>query len=138
MKGKFDLIIGIDCSRAGVGRRRARALDAHPSRGASWEGFVAEDILRRERIAHPASQAWFWRTQAGAEIDLLLDRGSTRVAIEIKTGHGAAPRAVRTLREAIPDVKADRAWIVDQAPGTELLAPGIARRGFAEASTGTP
>jgi len=51
MKGKFDLCIGIDCSRAGVSRRRAGALDAHPSRGASWEGFVAEDILRRERIA---------------------------------------------------------------------------------------
>jgi hypothetical protein len=116
----------------------AGELDAHPSRGASWEGFVAEDILRRERIAHPASQGWFWRTQAGAEIDLLLDRGTTRIAIEIKTGHGAAPRAIRTLREAIPDVKADRAWIVDQAPGTELLAPRIARRGFAEASTGTP
>jgi len=35
-------------------------------------------------------------------------------------------------------VGAQRAWIVDQAPGTELLAPGIARIGFAEASAGTP
>jgi hypothetical protein len=113
-------------------------LDAHPARGASWEGFVAEDILRRERVARPGTQGCFWRTLAGAEIDLLLDRGDARVAIEIKAGRGDAPRAVRALREALPDVGAQRAWIVDQAPGTELLAPGIARIGFAEASGGTP
>jgi len=116
----------------------AEELDAHPARGASWEGFVVEDILRRERVARPASQAFFWRTLAGAEIDLLLERGDTRVAIEIKAGHGGAPRAVRSLREAAPDVGAKRVWIVDQAPGTELLAPGIARIGFDQASTGTP
>jgi len=113
-------------------------LDAHPARGASWEGFVAEDILRRERVARPGTQGCFWRTLAGAEIDLLLDRGDARVAIEIKAGRGDAPRTVRSLREALPDVGAQRAWIVDQAPGTELLAPGIARIGFAEASSGTP
>jgi predicted AAA+ superfamily ATPase len=113
-------------------------LDAHPSRGASWEGFVAEDIVRRERVARPAAQSWFWRTQAGAEIDLLLDRGDARTAIEIKAGHGGTPRAVRALREAMPDVQAARAWIVDQAPGTELLAPNIARIEFAAAIDGTP
>ena len=116
----------------------AEELDAHPARGASWEGFVTEDILRRERIARPGSQGYFWRTQAGAEIDLLLDRDDARVAIEIKAGRGGAPRTLRVLREALPDVGAQRAWIVDQAPGTELLAPGIARIGFAEASAGTP
>ncbi len=116
----------------------AGELDAHPARGASWEGFVAEDILRRERVARPGSQGCFWRTLAGAEIDLLLDRGDARVAIEIKAGRGDAPRIVRALRAALPDVRAERAWIVDQAPGTELLAPGIARIGFAEAIGGTP
>ncbi|MEW6689598.1 MAG: ATP-binding protein [Pseudomonadota bacterium] len=113
-------------------------LDAHPSRGASWEGFVIDDILRRERVAHPASQGWFWRTQAGAEIDLLLDRGETRIAVEVKAGRAGAPRALRSLRESIPDVEADRAWIVDQAAGIELLAPGIARTGFERALAGTP
>lgn len=116
----------------------AEELDAHPVRGASWEGFVVEDILRRERVAHPASQGCFWRTLAGAEIDLLLDRGGARVAVEIKAGRGDAPRAVRSLREALADVQAQRAWIVDQAPGAELLAPGSARIGFAEAGAGTP
>ena len=81
----------------------AEELDAHPARGASWEGFVAEDILRRERVARPGSQGCFWRTLTGAEIDPLLDRGDARVAIEIKPGRGGAP-PLRVLREALPDV----------------------------------
>jgi len=113
-------------------------LQAHPSLGASWEGFVAEDILRRERVARPDAQNWFWRTQAGAEIDLLLDRGDARVAVEIKAGHGGTSRAVRSLREALADVQAARGWIVDQAPGIELLAAGVARIEFAQAIAGSP
>jgi uncharacterized protein len=106
----------------------AEELSAHPSRGASWEGFVIEDVWRRERLVHPQSQAFFWRTAAGAEIDLLLDRGSKRIALEVKAGRGDDARAIRTLREAMPDVDAARGWIVDQAEGIERVstrAPGL-------------
>jgi len=113
-------------------------LANHPSRGASWEGFVIEDIVRRERVARPATQPFFWRTAAGAEVDLVLERGGERVPIEIKAGRGDDGRTVRTLRDALPDIGATRAWIVDQAPGIELLGPGIARAGFAEVGAGTP
>lgn len=116
----------------------ADELASHPSRGASWEGFVIEDLLRRERIAHPAAQPFFWRTAVGAEIDLLLDRGETRIAVDIKAGRGNDARALRTLREAMPDVDASRAWVIDQAPGIERLSEGIARAGFAEQIDGTP
>ncbi len=100
----------------------ADELANHPSRGASWEGFVIEDVLRRERLPHPASQVYFWRTAAGAEIDLLLERGSERVAVEIRCGRGDDARAVRTLREAMPDVDASRGWIVDQSAGIERIS----------------
>jgi len=116
----------------------AEELANHPSRGASWEGFVIEDVLRRERLVRPGTQAFFWRTAAGAEIDLVLDRGSERVAVEIKAGRGDDARAVRTLRDAMPDVAASRAWIVDQAPGVERVAEHIARAGFASLVHGTP
>ncbi len=116
----------------------ADELANHPSRGASWEGFVIEDLLRRERVAHPRTQAYFWRTAAGAEIDLLLDRGETRVAIEIKAGRGDDARALRTLREAMPDVQAQRGWIVDQAEGIERISDQIARAGFAAVIHGPP
>ena len=113
-------------------------LANHPSRGASWEGFVIEDVLRRERLAHPGTQAFFWRTAAGAEIDLVLDRGVERIALEIKAGRGNDARTVRTLREAMPDVEATRGWIVDQATGAELVGERIARAGFASLLAGTP
>src|SRR6185436_9206432 len=109
-----------------------------PSRGASWEGFVIEDVLRRERLARPSSQAFFWRTAAGAEIDLLLDRGAERVAVEIKAGRGDDARTLRTLREAMPDVDAQRAWIVDQSAGIERVADRIARAGFEHVARGVP
>lgn len=116
----------------------ADELASHPSRGASWEGFVIEDLLRRERLLHPSTQAFFWRTAVGAEIDLVLDRGSERVAVEIKAGRGDDARAVRVLREAMPDVAAARGWIVDQAAGVERVGEGIARAGFAAVVQGTP
>ena len=112
-------------------------LANHPSRGASWEGFVIEDILRRERVAHPGAQPWFWRTAAGAEIDLVIERGDVRTAVEVKTGRPQG-RAVRTLAEAMTDIGAKRGWIVDQGRGIEALAPRIARSGFEEVRTGTP
>ena len=116
----------------------ADELAGHPSRGASWEGFVIEDVLRRERAARLTSTPWFWRTAAGAEVDLLLDRGGERVAIEIKAGRGGDARALRALRDALPDIEARRAWIVDQAEGVAQLGPQIARAGFAEVVCGTP
>ncbi len=106
-------------------------LDAHPVRGASWETFVIEDLLRRERLAHPYSQAFFWRTAAGAEIDLLLQRGDAMHAIEIKAGVGSL-RQARSLGEALPDCGAATGWIVDQGAGEEALNARVRRRGFAE------
>lgn len=116
----------------------ADELDNHPSRGASWEGFVIEDVVRRERFAHPSSQPHFWRTHAGAEIDLLLDRGHELVAVECKAGRGDDARAVRTLREAMADAQATRAWFVDQAPGIEPVGTRIARAGFDAVQHGVP
>jgi len=113
-------------------------LAAHPSRGASWEGFVIEDVLRRERVANATTQPYFWRTAAGAEIDLVLDRGGERVAVEVKVGRGNDARAVRALREAMPDVGAARGWVVDQAAGIERLGDRLARAGFAEVQAGLP
>ena len=116
----------------------AEEVAAHPSRGASWEGFVIEDVVRRERLTHPSTQVFFWRTAVGAEIDLVLDRGSERIAVEIKAGRGDDARAVRTLREAMPDVDASRGWIVDQAAGVERIGDRIARAGFDAVTRGVP
>jgi predicted AAA+ superfamily ATPase len=105
---------------------------SHPVKGASWETFVIEEIIRREKLARPHTQFYFWRTSSGAEVDLVLDRGSTRIAIEIKSGHGGRPETIRQLRTAIEDLEAQSCWILDEDEGSEPLAPKIRRRGFAD------
>jgi predicted AAA+ superfamily ATPase len=113
-------------------------LDSHPVRGASWETFVLEDLLRRERLAHPSSQIFYWRTAAGAEIDLVIERGSQRFAIEIKSGRGDKPRAIRLLEAASEDVGAKTATLIDQDTGHEKVRPTIERRGFASSLRWVP
>jgi predicted AAA+ superfamily ATPase len=107
-------------------------LDHHPIRGASWETFVIEDIARRERLENPHSQFFFWRTAAGAEVDLVIDRGSSRLAIEVKAGRAAHPAPARALEEAAREIGAESAYFLDQAPGVESLRPSVERRGMRE------
>jgi hypothetical protein len=108
------------------------AIEHHPVHGRSFETFVIEEILRRERLRYPHTQAFFWRTARGAEVDLLLDRGSTRLLIEIKVGRGDTPAVLRALTQSMQDVGAARAWIIGQASGVEMVARGIERRGVTD------
>ncbi len=105
-------------------------LDSHPIRGASWETLVIEDLLRREQLLHPHSQAYFWRTATGEEADLVIDRGGTLFAFEIKAGSGRDAAAARVLARCAADLGARGAWVIGQARGTEPLGPGVVRRGF--------
>ena len=86
---------------------------SHPVVGASWEGFVVENLIAAAPFGTDAS---FYRTRAGAEIDLLLhlpDR--RRWAIEVK--RSAAPRAGRGFEIAATDLGADERFVVH--PGRE-------------------
>ena len=108
-------------------------LDSHPIRGASWETFVMEDLLRREAVAYPHGVAHFWRTAGGAEVDMLLERGGALHAVEVKTARATSPYLARGLRAIMDDTGAVSATIIDQGQGVDPLASGVARRGFAEA-----
>ena len=105
-------------------------LDNHPIRGASWETCVIEDLLRREKLLYPHSQFYFWRTAAGAEIDLIIERGAKRFAIEVKAGHANQVRLARSLEQAAADLQAKAVWILDQGKGIESLRPTVSRRGW--------
>lgn len=85
------------------------SLESHPKLGASWEGFVLEQVL-----AWPLErQAWFWATHAGAEIDLVVVRGARRWGFEFK--YADAPRMTRSIHVALADLKLDRVFVV--SPG---------------------
>ncbi len=85
----------------------------HPVAGASWEGFALENILS---VMPEGATSWFYRTAAGAEIDLVIEQGSRqRVAIEIK--RSLAPSVSKGFHVGCEDITATRRYIV--YPGTE-------------------
>ncbi len=83
-----------------------RGLEGHPKLGASWEGFVIEQLLAR--LEYP--EAYYWRTQAGAELDLLLFHRSRRIGIEIKRSD--APTLTPSMLAALADLKLDSLFVV--------------------------
>ena len=81
-----------------LGIRTYKELLEHPKVGASWEGFIVEQIMVRE----PHEDAWFWATHQGAEMDLLLQRETGLFGVEIKRSD--APRITPSIRIALEDV----------------------------------
>ncbi len=105
-------------------------LNNHPVRGASWETFVIEDLLRREAIQYPYSQAYFWRTSNGAEVDLLLERGDERHLVEVKTARALSSHLARSLSSILDDTQGSSATIIDQGEGEDPLNAQVSRKGF--------
>ncbi len=94
-------------------------LLAHPRCGASWEGFVLEQVLR---LAKP-DEAYFWATHQGAKLDLLMLKGSQRVGVEFKRAD--APHVTRSMRIAMQDLKIDALYVVYPGERRFNLGPGI-------------
>jgi predicted AAA+ superfamily ATPase len=107
----------------------------HPAAGASWEGFVIEQVAGALAASGIDADAHFLRTSDGHEIDLLLGVEGKKVAIEVKLSASAAPQDLARLERAADLVSADHRYIVCQtaspvATGTRGvldLATAIAR-----------
>jgi len=93
-------------------------LHGHPALGSSWEGFVVEQILR---ILPERWQAYFYRTGAGAEIDLVLFDGKHKpVAVEIK--YSLSPKLERGFWNAYEDLSCKKGFVL--YPGEESYPLG--------------
>lgn len=100
----------------GIGDKEA--VLSHPVVGASWEGFVIEQLLV---AASEGVQGYFYRTSGGAEIDLLLSFPGGRLwAIEVK--RSLTPRPDRGFYSACADLEPERRFVV--YPGDEAYAVG--------------
>ncbi|MEK7703373.1 MAG: ATP-binding protein [Myxococcota bacterium] len=93
-----------------------KALLTHPKVGASWEGFVIEQLLASE----PHDEAFFWATHQGAEIDLVLRRGTELLGIECKRAD--APRLTPSIRIALQDLGIRRVAVL--YPGSKRYTLG--------------
>lgn len=102
--------------------RDREGLLSHPVVGASWEGFVIENLLNV--AAARGIEGFFYRTSGGAEIDLLLAHPDGRLwAIEVK--RSLAPRPERGFHSACADLSPERRFIVYPGAETYPLAAGI-------------
>lgn len=81
-------------------------LLGHPCLGNSYEAFIISSILEN----FPRFEASFYRSSSGSEIDLILEKGYKRIAIEIKSS--SSPKLSRGFYEAIKVIEPDKAFVI--------------------------
>lgn len=89
-----------------LGIKNIEALRGHPGLGASWEGFVLEQIMQLTR----SEPSYFWATHGGAELDLLKWINGERIGFEIK--YADAPKPTKSMRIAIKDLALKKLYII--------------------------
>lgn len=94
---------------------------SHPKVGASWEGFVIQQIVHLQRAA--PEQCFHWSTHTGAELDLLVMDGARRHGFEVKRSE--APKLTRSMRSALETLNLDRLDVVHAGTERYRLAPNV-------------
>jgi len=94
-------------------------LLSHPTLGASFEGFAMENILASARHYEPS----FYRTSAGAELDLILRRGRRILAFEFKSS--TVPRVSKGFWNALDDISPDEAYVIAPVKESYPIKGGV-------------
>lgn len=102
-----------------LGLATMRDLLTNPAVGASWEGFALEQVLNLV----PHDRAFYWGTHQGAEMDLLLQRGTGLYGIEVKRVD--APRVTRSMRISREDLNLERLIVIYPGDKTFSLDDGV-------------
>ena len=103
-----------------LGLPTVRDLQGHAIAGLSWEGFVVEQVAA---LLPPDAQLSFYRTAAGAEVDLVIEHRSRKVVVEIK--FSSAPKPAKGFWQALVDLKPQRAFVVAPVQRRYALAEGV-------------
>lgn len=103
------------------------ALSRHPKIGASWEGFVIKELVRR--LGARPDECFFWATHAGAKLDLLIVRGTRRLGFEIK--RTTSPSTTRSMHSALEPLGLERLDVVHAGEHTFALRDRIRAVAFA-------
>lgn len=115
-----------------LGIRGKKDLLTHPKCGASWEGYVIEELL----TSFQPDEAYFWATHAGAEIDLLLFKDDRRIGVEIKRAD--APRLTPSMRIALTDLDLDQLFVIYPGERRYSLAEKVDVLPLSALAIGTP
>jgi predicted AAA+ superfamily ATPase len=108
--------------------RTFRDLEGHPKVGASWEGFVLEQVIRR--LAAKSEECFFWATHGGAEVDLVVVRGRKKLGFEIK--RTSSPKLTPSMRSALTDLGLQSLDVIHAGDETFPLAKKVRAVGCAK------
>jgi predicted AAA+ superfamily ATPase len=100
-----------------LGIKTRNDLERHPKIGASWEGFVIEQVIRW--MGFKKEDCFFWATHAGAELDLLVVKGREKIGFEVKLT--SSPRVTPSMRSALSDLKLQRLYVIHSGEETYQL-----------------
>lgn len=115
-----------------LGIKSGGELSLHPRVGASWEGYVIEEIIKSVR----PDEVYFWATYSGAELDLLLIKDQQRTGVECKRMD--APKLTPSMRTAMQDLGLTKLIVVYPGSQPYSLAEGITVLPLARIATGLP
>jgi predicted AAA+ superfamily ATPase len=101
--------------------RNGSGLHRHPKVGASWEGFGIQAVI--DRLGAHRDECYFWGTYSGAELDLLVVRGTQRLGFELK--RTVAPTVTASMRVAVDSLRLKRLDVVHAGQRTGDLSKGI-------------
>ena len=104
-----------------LGLATPEALERHPKVGASWEGFVLENLI--QGLGFEDRQCYYWRTHTGAEIDLVVNEGVSLRGFEIK--RSSAPRMTPSMRNALSDLGLSRIDVIHAGRETYPLTKQV-------------
>lgn len=104
-----------------LGIENQAGLERHPKVGASFEGFGITQVV--ERLGARRDECYFWATQAGAELDLLVVRGERRMGFEFK--RTVAPQVTKSMHIARQDLRLSSLDVVHAGDDTFPLREGV-------------
>ena len=102
---------------------------SHPVSGASWEGFVIENLIRS---TSERTEVSYYRTSAGAEIDLLLDLGRKQGIWAVEIKRSLSPKVSKGFHNCLEDIQPTRAFVVYAGDETYPKGEGIDAIGMSE------
>lgn len=101
------------------------SLQIHPKLGASWEGFALEEIIKQYHAQ--GDECFFWATQSGAELDLLIVKDGKKLGFEFK--YTDFPKTTKSMHTALQDLNLDHLYVIYPHNETFALDEKITAQG---------
>lgn len=114
---------GLACALLGI--NGSAQLTTHSSRGALFENYVLNELIKNRFNKGLRSNLFYWRDVSGHEIDVVIDHGSSAYAVELKSGMTVVPDFFKGLLFWQELTKYNKAYIIYGGEDTQTRSNGI-------------